>query len=157
MGFMMGRDLQMPFAQRLFLDAVVQAGYFRDAEIYTNGNPDFPDERAGSNDSDKDDYIESDGWDNFFRLRFKYLMPIGHGKDQMISGRPIHRPGMKKATETSKTERRLLPVPLWGGCGVCADTRPSDSAIRRQFTMPRKCALSRAGTRLTAGPGCRNT
>ena len=85
MGFLMGRDLQMPFAQRLFLDAVVQAGYFRDAEIYTNGNPDFPDERAGSNDSDKDDYIESDGWDNFFRLRFKYLMPIGHGKDQIIS------------------------------------------------------------------------
>ena len=45
----------MPFAQRLFLDAVVQAGYYRDAEIYTTGNPDFPDERAGSNDSDKDD------------------------------------------------------------------------------------------------------
>ena len=26
MGFLMGRDLQMPFAQRLFLDAVVQTG-----------------------------------------------------------------------------------------------------------------------------------
>jgi len=35
----------------------------------------------GGNDSDKDDYVESDGWDNFFRLRFKYLMPIGLGKD----------------------------------------------------------------------------
>src|SRR5210317_2143732 len=91
MGFLMGRDLQMPFAQRLFLDAVVQTGYFQDAEIYTNGNPHYPDERAGSNDSDKDDYIESDGWDNFFRLRFKYLMPIGHGQDQIISTQVVDR------------------------------------------------------------------
>ena len=85
MGFIMGRDLQMSFAERLFLDAIVQAGYFQDADIYINGKKKFSDERAGSNDSDKDDYVESDGWDNFFRLRFKYLLPIGHGKDQIIS------------------------------------------------------------------------
>jgi len=91
MGFIMGRDLQMPFTQRLFLDAIVQAGYFQEAEIYTSGNPDFPDERAGSNDSDKDNYVESDGWDNFFRLRFKYLLPIGHGKDEIITTQVVDR------------------------------------------------------------------
>jgi hypothetical protein len=91
MGFLMGRDYQMPFTQRLFLDAIVQAGYFQDAEIYTSGNPDFPNERAGSNDSDKDNYIESDGWDNFFRLRFKYLLPIGHGKDHIITTQSVDR------------------------------------------------------------------
>ena len=30
MGFLMGRDLQMPYSRRLFLDAVVNAGYFQD-------------------------------------------------------------------------------------------------------------------------------
>ena len=85
MGFIMGRDLQMPFAQRLFLDPIVQAGYFQDADIYINGKEKFSDERTGSNDSDKDNKLESDGWDNFIRLRFKYLLPIGHGKDQIIS------------------------------------------------------------------------
>ena len=64
---------------------IAQIGYFKDAESYSDGNPDFPDERAGSNDSDKDDFIEGDGWDNFFRLRLKYLLPIGHGKDTIIN------------------------------------------------------------------------
>jgi hypothetical protein len=91
MGFIMGRDLQIPYTQRLFLDAIVQAGYFQKAEIYTRGNPDYPDERAGSNDSDKDNYLESDGWDNFFRLRFKYLLPIGHGKGEIINTQVVDR------------------------------------------------------------------
>ena len=92
MGFLMGRDLQMPYSRRLFLDAVVNAGYFQDVDIYTAGNPDFPDERAGSNDSDEDNYVNSDGgWDNFVRLRFKYLLPIGHGKDQIITTQVVDR------------------------------------------------------------------
>jgi hypothetical protein len=86
MGFLMGRDLQMPFWDRLFLDAIVQAGYFQDLDLYVNGNRDFPDERAGSNDSDEDNFVESDGtWDTFFRLRFKYLLPFGHGRDTIIA------------------------------------------------------------------------
>ena len=91
MGFLMGKDLRIPYAQRLFLDAIVQAGYFQENDIYFNGNQDFPDERAGSNDSDEDDYVESDGWDNYFRLRFKYLLPIGHGKDQIITTQVVDR------------------------------------------------------------------
>ena len=91
MGFLMARDYQMPFTHRLFLDAIVQAGYFQEAEIYTSGNTDFPNERAGSNDSDKDNYVESDGWDNFFRLRFKYLLPIGNGKDEIITTQVVDR------------------------------------------------------------------
>ena len=91
MGFLMGKDLRIPYTQRLFLDAIVQAGYFQENDIYFNGNQDFPDERAGSNDSDEDDYVESDGWDNFFRLRFKYLLPIGHGKDQIITTQVVDR------------------------------------------------------------------
>jgi len=92
MGFLMGRDLQMPYTRRLFLDAVVNAGYFQDVDIYTAGNADFPDKRAGSNDSDEDNYVNSDGgWDNYFRLRFKYLLPIGHGKDQIIATQVVDR------------------------------------------------------------------
>ena len=91
MGFLMGKDLRIPYTRRLFLDAIVQAGYFQENEIFRDGNPDFPDERAGSNDSDEDDNVESDGWDNFFRLRFKYLLPIGHGKDQIITTQVVDR------------------------------------------------------------------
>jgi hypothetical protein len=85
MGFLMGRDLQTRWSERLFLDPVVSIGYFKDNDAYINGNPRFPIEDAGSNDSDEDNFIEGDGWDNFFRLRFKYLLPIGHGRDEIIS------------------------------------------------------------------------
>ncbi len=84
MGFLMGRDLQMPSIDRLFMDPVVSVGYFKDAEAFINGNPKFPNERAGGNDSDPDNFLEGDGWDNFLRLRFKYLLPMGHGRDRII-------------------------------------------------------------------------
>ena len=85
MGFLVGRDIQMPRIDRLFLDPIVSAGYFSDNESYVNGNPDFPDERAGSNDSDEDNFVKGDGWDNFFRLNFKYLLPIGAGRNEIIT------------------------------------------------------------------------
>ena len=85
MAFLMGRDIRLPVSERLFVDPIFQAGYFNDAKIFTNGNPFFRNEQAGSNDSDQDNNIEGDGWDNFFRVRFKYLLPIGFGKDTIIN------------------------------------------------------------------------
>jgi len=85
MGFLVGRDLQMPRVDRLFMDPIVSVGYFKDSEAFIDGNPDFPDQRAGSNDSDADNYVKGNGWDNFFRLEFKYLLPIGNGRDQIIA------------------------------------------------------------------------
>jgi PAS domain-containing protein len=84
MGVLAGRDLQMPYVDRLFMDPIVSVGFFKDAEAFIDGNPKFSNERAGSNDSDPDDFIQGDGWDNFFRLRFKYLLPTGHGRDRII-------------------------------------------------------------------------
>jgi len=91
MGFLVGKDIQMPRVERLFMDPIVSVGYFSDSEQYVSGNPDFPNERAGSNDSDKDNYVEGDGWDNFFRLKFKYLLPMGAGRDEIISTVKIDR------------------------------------------------------------------
>lgn len=94
----------------------------QDIYVGPDGNPDFPDERAGSNDSDKDNFIEGDGWDNFFRLRFKYLLPIGHGKDTIINTYVVDR-GMLKSGATGakswnpmtsgRTYFELLPFYRW--------------------------------------------
>jgi len=85
MGFLMGRDLQVPRFERLFVDPVISLGYFKDNDAYINGNPDFPDQRAGSNDSDQDNFVQGDGWDNLFRLNFKYLLPFGNGADDILA------------------------------------------------------------------------
>jgi hypothetical protein len=107
MGFLVGRDLQMPRVERLFLDPVVSVGYFKDNDAYINGNPDFPDERAGSNDSDKDNFVEGDGWDNFFRLKFKYLLPMGTGRDRIIASYKI-KEGLLESGATGGTSLNPL-------------------------------------------------
>lgn len=85
MGFLIGSNLLPPFSERLFLDPYIHVGTYKDIQSYTDGNPEYLTERAGSNESDKNDYIEGDGWDNAFRLRFKYVLPMGHGRDQIIN------------------------------------------------------------------------
>lgn len=85
MAFFMGRDIRMPGTERLFLDPWVSLGYFADNRAYVDGNPAFPMERSGSNDSHSDNYITGSGQDVFTRLRFKYLLPIGHGRDHTVS------------------------------------------------------------------------
>ncbi len=102
LGFLVGRDLQMPRVERLFLDPVVSVGYFNDNKAYINGNPNFTDERAGSNDSDEDNFVEGDGWDNFFRLKFKYLLPIGAGRDEIIATHKI-KEGLLESDVTGET------------------------------------------------------
>lgn len=88
---LVGRDIQMPGVDRLFFDPVASVGFFSDARSFINGNSNFPNARAGSNSSNSNNYIEGDGWDNFFRLRFKYVMPIGLGKSDIVTTYRIDR------------------------------------------------------------------
>jgi outer membrane protein assembly factor BamA len=85
MAFFMGRDIRMPGTERLFLDPWVSLGSFADNRAYVGGNPAYPTERPGSNDSHSDNYITGNGQDMFTQLRFKYLLPIGHGRDETVS------------------------------------------------------------------------
>ena len=85
LGALIGRDFRVPKFERLFLDPIISIGYFDENDYFIDGNPDYPSERSGSNDSNEDDFVEGSGWDNYFRLTFKYLLPIGHGRDQVIS------------------------------------------------------------------------
>ena len=82
LAFGMIKDYRLGFSDRVFVDAFAQAGYFVEARSYSNGNPDFPGDTAGKNDSNKDDYIEGDGLDVHLRVNLKWVLPIGAGKNQ---------------------------------------------------------------------------
>ncbi len=103
MGFLIGKDLRLPWSERLFLDPVISVGYFRENDLYIDGNAEYANSRSGSNDSDADDYVVGNGWDNFFRLKFKYLLPVGEGKDTIITYHKIDRglPIQEKAFQFS--------------------------------------------------------
>lgn len=85
MGFAAAQDLRVPGLGRLFLDPMLSAGRYADLEAYVDGNPGFPDQRAGSHDSHARDFIQGRGNDTFFRLRLKYLLPLGHGRDRVVA------------------------------------------------------------------------
>jgi hypothetical protein len=47
--------------ERLFIEPIASTGYFVDYNAYINGNPGFPGQRAGSNESDKNNYVTGSG------------------------------------------------------------------------------------------------
>ena len=51
-------NLQAPFLERLFFEPSVLVGQLGEVEVFVDGNEDFPDERSGSNESNKDNFIE---------------------------------------------------------------------------------------------------
>ena len=63
--FLLGRDTAIPVLDRLFLDSRLSFGYFDEFESYVDGTPGFPDERAGSNDSHEDNFVRTEGNDNY--------------------------------------------------------------------------------------------
>jgi hypothetical protein len=82
--FLTARNLRLPNVERLFFDPIFSIGYFNENEAFIDGNPDFPNQRAGANSSDKKNFVEGNGFDNFARLRMKYLLPFGSGREQVL-------------------------------------------------------------------------
>jgi hypothetical protein len=80
-GFLAVRDVEVPLTDRLFIDAQLNLGTFSEMDIFSDGNPTFPNERAGSHGSDKDNFITGDGNDNAGWVQLLYVLPIGEGKE----------------------------------------------------------------------------
>ncbi len=78
-------DYQVPFARRVFIEFVGSYAYYTDQRVYTGFNAAFPGEHAGSNDSSDDNFLQGAGDDQWYELKFKYLLPIGHGKHTLIN------------------------------------------------------------------------
>jgi hypothetical protein len=82
--YLFGEAFRTPWSDRLFFSPRLMLGDFGSIDTYQDGNPDFPAERAGSNDSDEDDFIRSEGTDQWYRLVLRYVLPLGHGEDAPI-------------------------------------------------------------------------
>lgn len=77
-------NIQSPWVKRIFLDPTVFYGKVGTIDAYLDGNPAFPAERAGSNDSSEDNFIGTEGTDQAYQLVIKYLLPMGHGREHII-------------------------------------------------------------------------
>ena len=77
-------DYKLPFTDRLYLSPVVSIGKYGKMKAYIDGNPAYPYEKAGANNSDEDNYVHKKAWDSFVDLNFEYVLPIGAGKTSPI-------------------------------------------------------------------------
>jgi hypothetical protein len=92
-GFLALRDLEIPNSERLFINGQLNVGRFGEINLYSDGNPKYPDERAGAHDSDADNFITGDGTDVKAWALFGYVLPLGSGRDDPVS-RLVLRDGM---------------------------------------------------------------
>ena len=83
-GMIGGRDVRVPFVDRLHVNPWISAGHYTHMRIYIDGNPHYSDERAGSNDSDEDNYIEEDANDIIADFPFRFTLPIGTLQDSAV-------------------------------------------------------------------------
>jgi hypothetical protein len=79
-----GSDIQVPLFDRLFMDFLFQAGRYTEYRAYVEGNPGFQGQSAGTNDSSKDNFFLGESTYLRNEIRLRYLLPIGHGRDQII-------------------------------------------------------------------------
>lgn len=73
-------DYNIPWFKRFFFSALGSIGYYPAQRAYAY--PFFtPGEiRPGSNDSNEDNYVETEGWDNWTEFKLEYVLPIGKAK-----------------------------------------------------------------------------
>jgi len=75
-------DFLVPGFDRLFFTFVGSAGHYPRSRAYSSVayEPGIP--PAGSNDSDKNDYVEASGWDNWTDFKLEYTLPLGAAKNK---------------------------------------------------------------------------
>ena len=86
-GFIQIREFYLPFYPRIYIAPDILGGYFGVLNVYKDPPTTLIENdsklRAGSNESDKNDYMEVSGNDQWYELKFRFLLPIGHGKDEV--------------------------------------------------------------------------
>jgi hypothetical protein len=80
----MAQDVRLPFGDRLFLDTVAFIGHYDESHTYWDGHLGYPLERAGSNDSSEDNYLEGRMDQYVVYPKFKYVLPIGAAQEDAI-------------------------------------------------------------------------
>jgi len=84
-------DVRVPLTNRLFVSPEMQVTKYGDVHAYVSGNANFPGQRAGTNDSHKENYINNSAWDTGGNLRFRYVLPWGHGRNHIINNVTLDR------------------------------------------------------------------
>ncbi len=74
-------NMMLPGVDRLFLGAEYGRGRFTNSKYYIPGNPGFPDQPPGDNDSSKDNFILGVSDEIQAKFSLNYVLPLGDAKN----------------------------------------------------------------------------
>lgn len=80
-----GSDFRLPGTERLFSDIYLLVGHFTDERFYADLDRDPTQIKAGTNDSEPDDFVSGISNNVALDLTFKYPLPIGNARDEPVS------------------------------------------------------------------------
>ena len=103
LGFAGMNNLMIPGQSQWLIDLQLLNSYYDATDYYVSGNPDYSDEKAGSNDSSADNYIRTSGKEAEYLARLRYILPIGDGVNGALASM-MHRKG-----ETSHSSGSMNP------------------------------------------------
>lgn len=78
-------DIRLNPNGRLFMSPDIFYTDYSNLKAYVNGNEEFPFERAGTNDSSPENFVTGKAEDVAFKVRFRYVLPFGDGRDNIIN------------------------------------------------------------------------
>jgi len=84
-------DYKLPATNRFFFTFLGSAGEYPRQRAYTIPGTKGQDGSPGSNDSDKDDYVETSGEDNWWEMKVEYVLPIGGMKNDGMANYKLKR------------------------------------------------------------------
>ncbi len=82
--YLLLNDLQFADESRWYFQLNLGASHFDQRAIWVDGNPAFPDQRAGSHDSDISNAILGEQDDYRVDVSARYILPIGFGKNRSL-------------------------------------------------------------------------
>lgn len=152
--YLLTREIRIPYTERFFFDTDVALSTYGTIQSYVNGNPDYADEQAGSNDSDKNNFVEGNGKDYILRANFKYLLPMGAGRDLpqkptvIQGGLPVEGAGDGLSWDPLVSGRTYLEMrPYWR-----SQTIDSDYGTYDQKTYAASFSIYRENTDFMRNP-----
>jgi len=81
-------DLALLSTDRLYFSAIGSMGDYPRQRAYASPAGQVQENSAGTNDSDKDDFIENEGADNWSEMKLEYVLPLGGMRN---SGRATYK------------------------------------------------------------------
>lgn len=84
-------DYKLPATKRFFFSILGSVGDYPRQRAYSDPFTRGTASSAGSNDSDKDDFLETSGVDNWWEMKVEFVLPIGAMKDDGMANYKLKR------------------------------------------------------------------